>query len=184
MRLVWCLLVCAGIMTSFALFAQSNEQLIAKILMAAPERLRAEAAVIGWQDDGTRMTIRRGSHGVVWWDQSDEPRKRTYASRCTSEANLPRVEQNRSWVTSGQSQDEIQKMMNDAEENGSRKVSEFGTVYYSVNTDDPDNANIHITISVPNATSQLLGVPSERTNSNVWIMGAGTSGAHLMIPGR
>ena len=72
MRLVWCLLVCAGTMTPFALFAQSNEQLIAKILMAAPERLRADAAVIGWQDDGTRMTIRSSSNGVVCWDQSDD----------------------------------------------------------------------------------------------------------------
>tara|TARA_B100001123_G_scaffold442143_1_gene585038 strand:- start:5823 stop:6377 length:555 start_codon:yes stop_codon:yes gene_type:complete len=184
MRFLWYFFIGLGMVIPLVLFAQSDEELINKILMAAPERLRADAAVIGWQDDGTRMTIRSGSNGVVCWDQSDEPRKRTYSSRCTSEANLPRVEQNRSWLTSGQSQDEIQKIMNDAEENGSREISEFGTVYYSVNTDDPDNANIHITISVPHATSESLGVPSERTNSNVWIMGAGTSGAHLMIPGR
>ena len=165
-------------------FAQADEETINRILMAAPERLRADVAVIGWRDDGARVTIRSGSNGVVCWDQSDEPRKRTYASRCTSEANLPRVEQNRSWVTSGKSQEEIQEMMTDAEENGSREVSEFGTVYYSVNTDDPDNASIHLTISVPHGTSQSLGVPSESNSSNVWLMGEGTSGAHLMIPGR
>ena len=52
------------------------------------------------------------------------------------------------------------------------------------NSEDAESANIHMTISVPFATSDTLGVPSERTNVGVWIMGAGTSGAHLMIPGR
>ena len=76
-------------------------------------------------------------------------------------------------------------MMDEAEQNGSREVSEFGSVYYSINTDDdPENANIHTTISVPFATSDSIDVASERTNAGVWIMGAGTSGAHLMIPGR
>ena len=74
--------------------------------------------------------------------------------------------------------------MDEAERNGTREVSEFGSVYYSVNSDDREGANIHMTISVPYATSHSLDVPSERTNAGVWIMGAGTSGAHLMIPGR
>ncbi len=176
----------AGLLVAAAgsVHAQTNQELIDKILLAAPPRLRADATVVGWRDDGSRVTLRGGTNGIVCWDQSDEPRKRTYASRCTSEGNLPRIEQNRSWLLSGKSQEEIQAMMAEAENNGTREVSEFGSVYYSVNSDDMENANIHMTISVPYATTHLLNVPSERTNSQVWIMGAGTSGAHLMIPGR
>ena len=85
---------------------------------------------------------------------------------------------------SGKSQEEIQAMMGKAEQAGTRMVSEFGSVYYSVNSEDAQGANIHMTIAVPFAISDTLGVPSERTNAGVWIMGAGTSGAHLMIPGR
>ena len=164
--------------------AQSDQELIDKILLAAPQRIRTDAAVVGWNADGSRATLRPGTNGIVCWDQSDEPRKRAYASRCTSEGNLPRIEQNRAWLLSGKSQAEVQAMMDEAEQSGSREVSEYGSVYYSTNTDDPENANIHTTISVPFATSDTIAVPSERTNAGAWIMGAGTSGAHLMIPGR
>ena len=63
-------------------------------------------------------------------------------------------------------------------------MSELNGTEGGVNSEDAESANIHMTISVPFATSDTLGVPSERTNTGVWIMGAGTSGAHLMIPGR
>lgn len=164
--------------------AQTDQALIERILLAAPARLRADATVVAWRDDGSRVTLRGGTNGLVCWDQSDEPRKRTYASRCTSEGNLPRIEQNRQWILSGKSQAEVQAMMEEAERNGTREVSEFGSVYYSVNSETMEDANIHTTISVPYATTHLLNLPSERTDAGVWIMGAGTSGAHLMIPGR
>lgn len=178
--------VFAGLLFAAAVnvHAQTDQELIDRILLAAPPRLRADATVVGWRADGSRMTLRNGTNGLVCWDQSDEPRKRTYASRCTSEGNLARIEQNRSWILSGKSAEEVQAMMDEAEKNGTREVSEFGSVYYSVNSDDMENANIHMTIAVPYATTHLLNVPSERTNKQVWIMGAGTSGAHLMIPGR
>ena len=164
--------------------AQSDQELIDRILLAAPQRILDDAAVVGWNADGSRVTLRAGTNGVFCWDQSDEPRRRAFASRCTSEGNLPRVEQNRAWIMSGKSQADVQAMMDEAEQSGSREVSEYGSVYYSINTDEPETASIHTTISVPFATSDTIEVPSDRTNAGVWIMGAGTSGAHLMIPGR
>ena len=68
--------------------AQSDQELIDKILLAAPQRIRADAAVVGWNADGSRVTLRPGTNGVFCWDQSDEPRRRASASRCTSERNL------------------------------------------------------------------------------------------------
>lgn len=164
--------------------AQTDQELVDRVLLASPARLRDDATVVGWRDDGSRVTLKAGSNGLVCWDQSGEPRKRTYASRCTSEANLPRLEQNRVWNMSGKSREEIQAMMDEADKNGTREVSEFGSVYYSVNSETADIANLHMTIAVPYATSASLGVPSARTNEQVWLMGAGTSTAHLMIPGR
>ena len=34
------------------------------------------------------------------------------------------------------------------------------------------------------ATAESLGLPTQRRESGVWIMNAGTSTAHIMIPGR
>ena len=42
---------------------------------------------------------------------------------------------------------------------------------------------IHTTIAVPGATAQSMGLPDNNKQGGVWIMNAGTSTAHLMIPG-
>jgi hypothetical protein len=48
---------------------------------------------------------------------------------------------------------------------------------------DKDHARTHMTICVPGATSKTLPFPEAATQGVVWIMDAGTSGAHLMTPG-
>jgi hypothetical protein len=40
-----------------------------------------------------------------------------------------------------------------------------------------------VTVSVPNATPAKLGLPDNSKQGGVWIMDAGTTGAHLMTPG-
>ena len=40
-----------------------------------------------------------------------------------------------------------------------------------------------MTISVPGATAQSLGLPDKPTQAGLWIMNAGTTTAHLMVPG-
>jgi len=40
-----------------------------------------------------------------------------------------------------------------------------------------------VTIAVPGATKQTLGLPEDATMGGVWIMNAGSSAAHLMTPG-
>jgi hypothetical protein len=46
-----------------------------------------------------------------------------------------------------------------------------------------EQARNHMTIAVPGATSQSLGLPDTAAQGGVWIMDAGTSTAHLMTPG-
>jgi hypothetical protein len=40
-----------------------------------------------------------------------------------------------------------------------------------------------VTIAVPGATQATLGLPDKNAPGQVWIMNAGTTTAHLMIPG-
>ena len=40
-----------------------------------------------------------------------------------------------------------------------------------------------MTIAVPMATAQSLGLPDKSTPNGIWIMNAGTTTAHLMVPG-
>ena len=38
-------------------------------------------------------------------------------------------------------------------------------------------------IALPGATAQSTGLPDKRINDTIWIMNAGTTTAHIMIPG-
>jgi hypothetical protein len=70
-----------------------------------------------------------------------------------------------------------------AEKDGTRAKPEFGSVWYHVMGQSQEQARNHMTIAVPGATSQSLGLPDTAAQGGVWIMDAGTSTAHLMTPG-
>ncbi len=165
--------------------AQSAEDEIARAVMAAPRALQADAGVIRLAGDGSHEVLRDGTNGLVCWDRSDEP-GRTFSVQCTSEVNLPRVKQNRAWNMSGSNAEAIRATMEAADAAGTREVAKFGSVYYSLNGQDQASANPHMTIAVPFATSDSLGLSSEGAynQAGTWIMDAGTSGAHIMVPGR
>ena len=135
--------------------------------------------------DGTHTVLREGSNGLICWDRSDEP-TRSFSVQCTSEENLPRVKQNRVWSMSGQSADDLRATREAAEADGTREVSKFGSAYYSLSGEDADSASLHTTIAVPFATSDSLGLPDQGsyTGAGTWIMEAGTSAAHIMLPGQ
>jgi hypothetical protein len=171
--------------TSTIASAQTAEDAIAKAVLAAPPAMQAGAMVIQLAADGDHEVLRDGTNGLVCWDRSDEP-GRSFSVQCTSVENLPRVKQNRAWNMSGQTADEIRAVREAAEADGSRKVSVFGSVYYTLNGEDAASANLHLTVAVPFATSESLGLPSEGSYSRAgtWIMEAGLSAAHIMLPGR
>src|SRR4029078_4558261 len=76
-----------------------------------------------------------------------------------------------------------QAALDAAEKDGSRVKPEFGSVFYSMSGPDKEHARIHVTIAVPGATAQSLGLPDNNKMGGVWIMNAGTRTAHLITPG-
>ena len=72
----------------------------------------------------------------------------------------------------------------EVEKDGSRVKPEFGSVFYNLNGPDQARARTHTTVAVPGATTATLGLPEVGAGGGVWIMNAGTSTAHLMIPGQ
>ena len=166
-------------------WAQSPADQVAKAVLAGPPALQAGAMVIRLAADGAPTVLREGSNGLMCWDRSDEP-NRSFSVQCTSEDNLPRVKQNRAFNMSGKSAEEIRAMRDAAEADGSRAVSVFGSAYYTLNGENAASASSHITIAVPFATTASLGLPDEGsyTRAGTYIMEAGTSAAHIMVPGR
>lgn len=155
---------------------------IERALAAAPRQMREGATVIKWNPDFTYETLKKGTNRLVCYDRSGEPGRQPFAVQCTSIANLDRVAQNRKFEAIAD-RAARQAALDAAEKDGTRVKPEFGSVWLTMNGPDQEHARIHTTIAVPGATTQTLGLPDNAQQGGVWIMNAGTTTAHLMIPG-
>ena len=163
-------------------FAQTPEQTIEKALMAAPRNMKEGATVIKWKSDYTYETLKKGTNKMVCYDRSGEAGAQPFAVQCTSLGNLDRVAQSRK-LNAIADKAERQKAFDAAEANGTRVKPEFGSVFISMSGPDAEHARNHTTVAVPGATAASMGLPDKPTAGGAWIMGAGTSTAHIMTPG-
>jgi uncharacterized lipoprotein NlpE involved in copper resistance len=172
----------AALAVSTSALAQTPEETIEKALSAAPRQLKEGATVIKWKADQTYDTLKKGTNRLVCYDRTGDPGAQPFAVQCTSIANLDRVAQNRKFDAMT---DKAAKTaaLEAAEKDGTRVKPEFGSVWYTMNGADKATARIHVTIAVPGATTQSMGLPSDNKQGGVWIMNAGTTTAHLMTPG-
>jgi hypothetical protein len=154
-----------------------------KAVLALPESLRNLAMVVKWKPDFTHDTLRKGTNGLVCYDRSGFPLQQPFAVECTSVANLDREAQNLKAEALGD-RTKTQAMLADEEKNGTRVKPAFGSVWYHLSGPDREHARVHLTVAVPGATAESLGLPDKATQSGLWIMNAGTTTAHLMIPGQ
>ena len=161
-------------------FAQAPADAIATAVLAAPANLREAATVIKWKPDFTYDTLKKGTGRLVCYDRSGFPGQQPFSLECTSLGNLDRAAQNLKFEAMG---DKKQAMLEAAEKDGTRVKPEFGSVWYHLAGADRDHARTHMTIAVPGATTQSLGLPDNNKQGGVWIMNAGTTTAHLMTPG-
>ena len=170
---------------SSSAYAQGNQATIDRALMAAPTRAQEGAGVVGWNSGGNRVVLKESTNGMVCYDRSDNPGTRPFAVQCTDQGNLDRVEQTLKAYADGGDRQSGQKLLDAMEENGTRIAPVFGSLWHTVNADDAASAGgPHITIAVPGATADSLGIPAGNSSTLMWIMDPGTTTAHLMLPGR
>jgi hypothetical protein len=167
---------------SASAFAQTPADTIEKALMAAPRPAKDGAAVIKWKADFTYDTLKPGTNRMVCYDQSGEPGEQPFSVACTSIANLERVAQNRKFEME-QDRPKRQAALDAAEKDGTRVKPEFGSVFITMSGPDKDHARTHMTVAMPGATTASTGIPDNNKMGGVYLMNAGTSTAHLMIPG-
>jgi len=177
------LFVVLGVMAiGTSAMAQAPEDPIEKALMPAPRQMKEGATVIKWKPDFTYDTLKKGTNTLVCYDQSGWATEQPFSVQCTSLANLERVAQNKKFEAIAD-QKERQAAIAAAEKDGTRLKPEFGSIFITMSGPAKDQTRTHVTVAVPGATAQSLGLPDNNKQGGVWIMGAGTSGAHLMIPG-
>jgi hypothetical protein len=71
-----------------------------------------------------------------------------------------------------------------AAKDGTRVLSEVGSIWYNLRGDSQDTAIWHTFIGMPNLKGTQVGLPEVRDAGGAWLMFAGTPEAHVMLPGR
>lgn len=175
-------IVLGALALSAGAFAQTPEDPIERAVSAAPRAMKEGATVIKWKPDGTYETLRKGTNRLVCYDQSGEPTEQSFSVQCTSVANLERVAQNKKFEAIADPMAR-RAALEAAEKDGTRVKPEFGSVFVTMSGPDRERARVHTTIAMPGATSQSVGLPDNNKQGGAWIMNAGTSSAHIMIPG-
>ena len=177
------ILVVFSIMAVSAItFAQTPAEGIDKALLPAPRQMKDGATVIKWNADFTYETLRKGTNRLVCYDRTGQPGQQPFAVECTSIANLDRVAQSLK-MEAIPDRKESQAAFEAAEKAGTWTKPEFGSVWIHMSGPNQAQARMHVTIAVPGATTQSMGLPDNASKGGVWIMNAGTSAAHLMTPG-
>jgi hypothetical protein len=157
-----------------------------KALLAAPANLKNGAMVIKWSADrSSYTTLRKANEGnrLVCYDRSGFPVQQAFSIECTQVGNLDRVKQNMEIEAKGGDRQKADALFAELEKDGKRVKPEFGSVFYHSQGPDEARGRGHMTVAVPGATMASLGLPENGRAGGVWIMNAGTTTAHLMIPG-
>jgi hypothetical protein len=176
--------VILGIVTVSAIvIAQAPDAALEKALLPAPRQMKDGATVIKWKSDFTYDTVRKGTNRLVCYERPVAPgSQQPFSVECTSIANLERVAQSLKIETIADPKAR-QAAFEEAEKAGKWTKPEFGSVFYNMTGPDQAQARSHATIAVPGATNKTLGLPETGAQGGAWIMNAGTSAAHLMMPG-
>jgi hypothetical protein len=162
--------------------AGAQDAALEKALLAAPRQMKDGATVIKWKSDFTYETLRKGTNRLVCYERPVPPGPPRFSVECTSIANLERVAQSLKTETIADPM-ERRAAFEAMEKAGKWTKPEFGSVFYNLEGQDQATARSHVTIAVPGATKQTLGLPEDPGQGGVYIMNAGTSAAHLMTPG-
>jgi hypothetical protein len=168
---------------STSAFAQApTSPEIEKALLAAPAQMKEGATVVKWKSDFTYDTLKKGTNRLVCYERPVVAPQQPFSVECTSIANLDRVAVSLKTEATTEAKDR-QAAFEALEKAGKWPKPEFGSIFYNLNGPSQAQARSHATIAVPGATAQSLGLPDTGTQGGAWIMNAGSSAAHIMMPG-
>lgn len=161
--------------------AQAPADPYAYILAGAPVAQREGAGALKWKPDFTYDTLKKSTNNIVCYDQSGWPLQNAYSIECTNVGNLERVAQNFKFEASGD-RAKRNALVIEAEKNGTRVQPVFGSIWHHLYGPDKDHVLHHMTVATPGATGASFGLPENGTANGAWVMDAGTSSAHIMLP--
>jgi len=165
------------------------EAQIGAAVMAAPEDLRAGAAVLGFDASGKLVTIREGNNDLVCL--ADDPQKAGFNVACYHKDLEPFMARGRELKAEGKSRGEVFDIREKEVQAGTLNMPSQPTTLHILSGDkgkyDPatgtvSDAAIRYVVYIPYATAETSGLPLQPiVPGGPWIMDPGTHRAHIMI---
>jgi len=168
----------------------TQEEQIAGALMAAPEDVRSETSVYGYDKKGAFVLLKQGSNQLSC--VADDPTKDGFQSVCYHNSLKPFMDRGRALRAEGKSAQEIFDIREAEAKAGSLKMPDNPATLHLLEggadaTYDPaggtvSNVFYRYVVYIPFATAESTGLPTmPMTDGAPWIMDAGTHRAHIMI---
>lgn len=183
--------VCLAISTAYSqdVVIPSTEVQIKTAILAAPEEKQADAKVLGYNESGEFVELRKGSNEMICI--SDDPNGKGFSVSCYQAALEPFMVRGRELKKEGKSFQEIFDTR-EAEAKGDKlkMPSEGATLFvltaeaenYNTSTGDVSDTYLRYVVYLPWATSETTGLPLKPSAPGMpWIMDPGTHRAHIMI---
>lgn len=174
---------------AFALSAQvSNEAQIASAVMAAPEEMRENASVMGYNASGTLVLLKEGSGDLIC--QADDPSRSGFSVSCYHKDLEPFMRRGRELRAEGLGRQEVFAKRGEEIKAGTLSIPEGSTLHILYGPDevfDPvsgsiEGAKYRYVVYVPFATSEQTGLPLKPSAPGApWLMDPGSHRAHIMI---
>ncbi|GJM30099.1 MAG: hypothetical protein DHS20C17_27340 [Cyclobacteriaceae bacterium] len=165
----------------------SPEVQIAGAILAAPEEMRENAQVLGFDDKGNLVELRAGSNELVC--VADDPNKEGFSTACYHKNMEPFMSRGRALRAEGiDGQDLFDRREQEAKSGQLEMPETPSTLHILTGTEFSEdsmkvvNAYYRYVVYIPFATVESTGLPSKpRAPGEPWIMDPGTHRAHIMI---
>ena len=161
------------------------DQQVADAVLAAPAELRDGAKVMGYDSEGSLVTIRDGSNELTCL--ADEPGDARFHVACYHNSLEPYMTRGRELRAEGIRGQESFDIRHEEADAGALSMPTAPAAVYNVIADvdsfDRSDASVGLyALYIPYATQASTGIPERpEAPGGPWIMRAGTPSAHIMI---
>ncbi len=174
----------AAVIPAVALEVAPPADQIASAILAAPKERRMEATVLGYNEKGDVVTLRKGSNDIVCL--ADDPAVKAFSVACYHKDLEPFMARGRELAKSFKGKERHEVRWQEVKD-GKLPMPREPRMLYVLTGSGYDAAKAEVTgsslrsvVYVPYATPESTGL-STTPGPAPWLMYPGTPGAHIMI---
>ena len=167
----------------------SEDIQIKTALMAAPEEKREGATVLGFDEKGNFVTLKKGTNDMICL--ADDPKSNGFNVSCYHNTLEPFMARGRQLKAEGKSAKEIFDIREAEAKSGKLKMPKEGATLFVLTAEQNDydpmtgsvkDSYLRYVVYIPWATEASTGLPLKPSGPAMpWIMDPGTHRAHIMI---